>query len=110
MTKYNIALQSRRIGDDHLIVISGGDIPHIGAIAVAIPYNNTASLSYIDIPKHKDTLLAGPVALSAAKILKATVVVILGIHLNNAEKDQISEICNEVSSLVNEYCHSISDK
>ena len=63
-TKYNnhiISCTALKIGNDFNISIYGGDIPHIGAVAlgvpVTLPHNinkitSTASLGQADIPQY----------------------------------------------------------
>ncbi len=107
LTKHNIELKSASMGEDLILMVGGGDTPHIGGIAVAVPYKETASVSYYSVPGHKDTVLAGPMALKAAKKLKKTVVVILGIHVDNASEEQIHEICECVESSIDDFLGSI---
>ncbi|MHA1906536.1 MAG: prenylated flavin chaperone LpdD [Candidatus Thorarchaeota archaeon] len=97
-----------RIGPDLQVTIYGGDEHHIGGVALAYPTQShyrdatTVSVNTITAPGHKDYVLANTAAETICKELNVPTVVIVGIHVDNATKDQISAIVKEVESMVNE--------
>ena len=110
LAKYNIEIKSTSLGEDLILMVGGGDTPHIGGIAVAVPYKETASVSYYSVPGHKDTVLASPMALKAAKKLRKTVVVVLGIHVDDASEEEIREICERVESRIDDFLASTNSE
>jgi hypothetical protein len=91
MNKWKVDLYSFEMGEGLILMLKGGDKPHIGAVALAIPYKQTSSASLLSVYGHKDGEIAKPIAEKVSKKLKKTVVVIVGIHLDNATKDDIQK-------------------
>ncbi|MFX0091652.1 MAG: hypothetical protein ACFFBD_07800 [Candidatus Hodarchaeota archaeon] len=83
------------LGND-VIVHLGGPGTHIGAIAFAEPYRSkktpTASISVLSAYKHKDEPILRDGALRLAKLLKVRVVVVGGVHMDNASSEDISRL------------------
>ncbi|MHA1576185.1 MAG: hypothetical protein ACTSU3_02375 [Candidatus Thorarchaeota archaeon] len=106
---HTLVLKADTIGDDVLVTIYGGDEHHIGGIALAYPTKShyrdatTVSVNTITAPGHKDYLVANTAAEKISKALSTVVVVSVGIHINAATKDEITEIVNVVDSLVNDF-------
>jgi gallate decarboxylase subunit D len=82
-----IKFRSFDIGNDLLIIITGGD-EHIGAISL---YDKD-SFSTMTKKGHKDNVLTELVAKMVYNRLKKDVAVICGIHIDNASKDDIKKI------------------
>ena len=107
MNKWKVDLNSFEMGDDLVIMLTGGNKPHIGAVALAIPYKQTSSASLLSVYGHKDGEIAKPLAEKVSKVSKKTVVVIVGIHLDNATKEDIQKVIynsnNEVDKFLKDY-------
>ena len=105
---HTLILKAETIGDDILVTIYGGDEHHIGGIALAYPTKShyrdatTVSVNTITAPGHKDYLVANTTAEKMCKALNTLVVVSVGIHINEATKDEITEIIDVVDSLVDD--------
>ncbi len=103
-----LIVSHERIGKDLLISIHGGDEHHIGGAALAYPTQShyrdaiTVSVNTITAPGHKDYLIANSVAESVCKALHVPVLVSVGIHVDNATKEQIDDIVSTVNTLVKE--------
>jgi hypothetical protein len=103
---HKILLDARKIGTDILVTIYGGDEHHIGGVAIAYPtkshYRNTTTISVntMTFPGHKDYLVANTAAEQICKALSNPVVVSVGIHMNNASKDEIKQAVDAVDTLV----------
>ena len=87
--------------------IYGGDIPHIGAVAVGIPValphdinKLTSSSSLITVPGHKEDEIVNKSAKLLAKQLNTTVVVSCGIHIKNITFDEINILNNIIDNLI----------
>lgn len=105
-----IVLEEKKVGSDLNILIYGGSIPHIGAVAVATYgclahqiEHFTTTVSLITLPGHKEDLLARSAAEIISKKLKKNVVVCCGIHIQNISKEEIKNISIVVENLIKEY-------
>lgn len=103
----DIQLQAIEVGKDLCVIISGGDTPHIGAVALSVarasllnPENNSASTSVITLTGHKDDEAARFVAHELAVKLGKNVVVTGGIHVDNITSEQIEAIFTMLQELV----------
>ena len=77
----------------------GGDVPHIGAVAISIPRpsradarRRSATTSVFALPGHKEDELARPVAASLALALGRTTVVVAGVHIRRAGPADIAKV------------------
>ena len=104
----HLILSHERIGPDLQVTIYGGDEHHIGGVALAYPTKShyrdamTVSVNTTTAPGHKDYVLANSVAETICKELNVPTVVTVGIHVDNATKEQITSIVKEVESMVKE--------
>jgi len=92
---YNIEIKEIQMGSDYLFVITGG-MAHIGATATAYWVDDELNCQLIELPHHKEGELARNCAVHAAKALNCTVTIAIGIHIDNATKEQINEIVTYV--------------
>lgn len=97
--KYKIFLNAIFCGNDISVCIFGGDKPHIGAVAVAVPRkslkgdgSNSASASVICITGHKEDEIARSTALKISSKFFCIANVAVGIHINNASLDDLKII------------------
>jgi len=104
---FDIEAGVKRIGDDLLVAISGGEKPHIGAVSVAQsrpslknPENVSATASVICFPAHKEDELAKAVSEVLSAALDTRVVVTAGIHWDNISQDGIIKVINNSKILV----------
>ena len=103
-----LIISHEKIGKDLLISIHGGDEHHIGGAALAYPTQShyrdaiTVSVNTITAPGHKDYLVANSVAETVCKVLHVPVLVSVGIHVDNATKEQINDILSTVDEMVKE--------
>lgn len=87
------------VGDDILIVIRGGDKPHIGSCVLSVPRPSLANdkkisctSSVLNLPSHKDENICRLVAESFCKKFNATVICTGGFHCDNLTQEKISEV------------------
>jgi len=73
------------------VTLVGGEVPHIGAVAVSIPRpslanpkRRSATTSVFALLGHKEDELARPMAADLAQSLDRTVVVVAGVHIREA--------------------------
>jgi hypothetical protein len=75
-------------GEGINVTLGGGEVPHLGAVAIAIPRPSlqdpskvSATTSVYLLVGHKDDALAKPLADRMARALQQPVVVAAGVHL-----------------------------
>lgn len=97
------------IGDDLLVYIWGGEVPHIGAVAAAQPrpslankIKTSATASVLTYLGHKEDEVVKYVAERLSGDLNAKVVVTAGIHWDDLPESAIS--------IIKDRCREISDK
>ena len=79
-----------------VLMIFGGEKPHIGAVALAVPRRSlrrkgeiSATSSVLTLVGHKDDRVARPAAELAARRLKMAAVAVAGIHVEKATNEEI---------------------
>ena len=82
-----------------VVCILGGERPHVGAIALAIPRQSlrdqkelSVTSSVLTLIGHKDDEIARPISEAIAKELNQTTVVIAGLHINKASDQDINKL------------------
>jgi gallate decarboxylase subunit D len=85
----------------------GGDAPHVGAVAVAIPRasharpaRRSATTSVLALVGHKDDELARSMASALARRLAVTAVVTAGVHLGQAQPSDIAAVVRNTRAAV----------
>lgn len=87
--RINVNLKAMFVGDDLLVILSGGDRPHIGAVS----YCETNDESYTKSFKfHKDYVLSDYFSKKIKDVFNNNFVVCAGVHLDNITKDEISQV------------------
>ena len=104
---YDLTANVRLIGRDLLVAIWGGEVPHIGAVAVAQPRPSlkdpdltSATASVICYLGHKEDELAKAAAEIISAALNTRVVVTAGIHWDNLDQDGMDTILKNSKTLV----------
>lgn len=87
--------------------VFGGERPHVGALALSIPrpgINNpekiSCSTTVVPLLGHKDDEVAKPVAEELAKKYGCPVVVVAGVHVENASAEEIGELVDNCRGAV----------
>ena len=110
------------MGDDHCVIVTGGDRPHVGAVALAQarpslrdPSAVSATTSVLTLLGHKEDILAHRAAQRLASALNRNVVVCCGIHvdaISAAEMDfidrAVDRFCERVIQAVHQRRASVS--
>ncbi len=107
--KFEVSLNAVFMGRDVAVTISGGEIPHIGAVAVAIPRkslkgdgSNSASVSVICIPGHKEDELVQTTAKRLSTAWGCHVTVTAGLHIDRASLSDIKTLNLNVETLISD--------
>lgn len=105
---YNIQINAYPMGNDFTFLITGG-VAHIGAVATAYWENDNIQVNVIELPHHKEGELAKECAILASRLLECTVAVSMGIHIDNATKEQITEIVDYVRIEMTDKVHTLKE-
>jgi hypothetical protein len=96
---YRVQISAFSVGNDLVVIVSGGEKPHVGAVAVSIPRLSLAnseivssSTSVFTLVGHKEDDLAKAMAGKIAAALEKNVVLTAGIHVGNIPLDGIKKI------------------
>jgi len=88
----------REVGEDLVVVVGGGQRPHVGCVVLAQPRtltdrsrNHSASCSVLTIPHHKEEPIARGIAERLAEELGRVVVVTAGVHDDNLDADGVAD-------------------
>jgi hypothetical protein len=80
------------MGSDLNVMVYGGDKPHIGAVALAVPGDDENTCLLHCLPQHREGDLAKRMAVALANHFGVAVCVSCGIHLENISKDEIDAV------------------
>lgn len=94
--RVNIRMEAVGMGADYCLIITGGDRPHLGAVALSTPRPSladpetvSASTSVLTLVGHKEDEVARKIAHQFAARLNCHVVVSCGVHLDNITRDEL---------------------
>lgn len=93
---YKITGMAVLCGEDVSFSFTGGTKPHIGAVSIAMyePVRDSATVSTVTVYEHRDDQLSAKYAKNAATLLKCTVAVSVGIHVDDASSEDIMVLIN----------------
>ncbi len=95
--KYKVWLKTHKIGEDRLYILGGGERPHIGSMVVKEPGEDVRSIVLDD---HKDHVVMKPLAEKGCEKYRGTIVVVGGIHIEDASKEEIEIIVENCKELM----------
>lgn len=111
---YDITCSAVKMGNDWSVSIYGGDIPHIGAVALGIPRLSledknkiSSSVSLLTITGHKEDIIVQKIAKYLSSKLNSTVVVCCGIHIKDITFDEIKEINSIIDKIIDDLISNI---
>ena len=88
---------ANRVGDDLVIVVGGGEQPHVGCVVLAQPTPSktagrtwSASCSVLTIPPHKEEPIARGIAVRLAETIGRPIVVTAGVHDDDLDAEGVS--------------------
>ena len=97
--KYKVWLEEKKIGDDIIYFLGGGEKSHIGGVVICEPDKKAQA---IRLEGHFDDIVLKPIAEAACKKYKTKVVAIGGVHVDNATKKEIDILVENCLMLVNQ--------
>ena len=97
--RLDLTAQALWVGPDLVVVVTGGELPHVGAVAVAAPRPSladpaitSATASVFTYPSHKEDRLAQATAELLSAKLETRVVVTAGCHWDNLDTEGITQV------------------
>ena len=104
---YSLEAFVKKIGNDLLVSIWGGEIPHIGAVAVAQPRPSlkdprirSATASVFCYPGHKEDVIAKETAERLSAALDTNVTVTAGAHWDKIDESGIKAVIESNRQLI----------
>ena len=95
--KYKVWLEEKKIGDDILYILGGGERTHIGGMVVCEPDKEP---QVIRLEGHYDDIVLMPICKAACKKYNTKVVAVGGIHVDNASQEEIDILVENCKELV----------
>ncbi len=85
--RYRVWADLIEAGDDLLILIGGGERPHIGSASLAEPGCSTMTISS---PGHEERIVTASASEMMAKATGRRCLVVAGIHVDNASEEEVA--------------------
>ena len=86
-----------RLDGDIVLILGGGEKPHIGGVVLAVPGED---IELVNKAGHYDHHVLVPLAKAACKKYGTTVVVVGGVHIDDASKEDIEKVVENCRVLV----------
>lgn len=95
--RYTVRLESYNVGKDMLIVITGGEEDHIGSATLIEAKSHLQTM----IKKgHQDHVISEKMANIIYDIIGKDLLVVCGIHIDDASKEEIDILVNNAQTCV----------
>ena len=94
--RIKLRMTAQHLGEDLCVTLSGGDRPHIGAVALAGPRTPSSALC---LPQHREGELAQRIASTLAAEFNVAVSVACGIHLDGILGNEILDVLEMAEEL-----------
>ncbi len=98
--KYRVWLKEEILNGDRIYILGGGEKPHIGGLVVMEPGKEAKVIKF---EGHYDHIVLEPIAEEACKKYNTKIVVVGGVHVDNASKDEIDLLvknCRELTKCI----------
>ena len=102
-----LTIKFTKIGNDYHVLLTGGDVPHIGCTVLALPRPSltgdgsvSSTASVLNVTGHKDEALCRQLAERLAAAGNAAVVCSGGFHVDGITRQQIREAVDEICRLL----------
>ena len=91
-----IEICEKAIGEDLILILSGGEKPHIGCVVQAVPRPS------INLTGHKDEFLCRRLAENRCRETGKVVVCTGGVHMDHITGEQIEELLKNIDRMMTE--------
>lgn len=106
---YELTVSAGVVGTDILLLLQGGDMPHLGCVVQAIPRESlsgdgsmSATSSVLNLVGHKDEYLCRTLAEIVAARKKAIVICTGGFHVHDIKQSIIGQLMDVVEEIAEE--------
>ena len=103
---FKVVVEVKIIGDDLILSVWGGTMPHIGSISVSVPRPGlkdstimSSTSSVINLIGHKDEVVARMFSEQLATKFNRNVIATAGIHIDDITEYQINIIMQNITDL-----------
>jgi hypothetical protein len=102
--KIEIVLDAKKIGEDYLLTLTGGE-EHVGAVAAGLfdEKSQRASSSVITMPGHREEYLALHGARQVSRATRKNSVFVVGIHQDDISPEEIRDIVSAAGEMVESF-------
>jgi hypothetical protein len=99
--KHRVWLREETLGEDMLLVLGGGEKPHIGTVILCEPKEGKrgCTASVLNVTGHRDVEVARKLAERVCTRTGRRVVCVAGIHVENATEKDIEKIIKNCEML-----------
>jgi len=98
--KYKVWLKEEILDNGIILVVGGGELPHIGSIVLAEPKFTPKT---INIKGHKEEKIAREFAEKTCLKMKVPVLCVCGIHVDSATKKDIKILVSNAKKLLKKH-------
>jgi hypothetical protein len=95
--KYKVFLEHKKLDDDLVYILGGGEKSHIGGVVICEPDKEP---QVIRLKGHYDDIVLKIIAEAACKKYNKKVVAVGGVHVDDASKKEIELLVNNCKELV----------
>ena len=95
--KYRVFLEEKKIDNDLIYILGGGERSHIGGVVICEPNKEP---QVIRLEGHYDDIVLKPIAEAACKKYNKKVAAIGGVHVDNASQKEIDILVKNCKELV----------
>jgi hypothetical protein len=95
--KYKVFLEEKKIDDDLIYILGGGERSHIGGVVIC---ERDREPQVIRLEGHYDDIVLKPIAEAACKKYNKRVAAIGGVHVDNASEEEIELLVKNCKELV----------
>ena len=95
--RYRVILRSFDVGADQLLLITGGEEEHIGAATLM---EKNSPLATLEKKGHKEHFLSQSIAKRVYENSKRDLLVVCGIHIDEASKEEINILVDNANACV----------
>ena len=105
--RFELTASVTKVGQDAVVVIFGGEKPHVGAVALADPRRSlrdpetiSATASVLCLTGHKEDAIVKAASERLAAAANRPVVVTAGMHWDSLQESDLNQIMNNVELLI----------
>jgi hypothetical protein len=114
--RHTVTITAVFTGKGVIVHLFGGEKPHVGAVAISLPRPSlkdprvtSSDAIVVPLPGHKDDELARPVGKHLASFCNEPVVVVAGLHVDQATASDIDLLQENTRAALDKLCARIQD-